>query len=49
MKLYISADLEGITGVTSWSEVNYGGQGYEAACRQMTLEVAAAGYKLQRT
>ncbi|QAT42977.1 M55 family metallopeptidase [Aminipila luticellarii] len=42
MKVFISADIEGVTGVTSWGETRYGGQGYEAACRQMTLEVAAA-------
>lgn len=42
MKVFISADIEGVTGVTSWCETRYGGQGYEAACRQMTLEVAAA-------
>lgn len=42
MKVFISADIEGVTGVTSWCETEYGGDGYEAACRQMTLEVAAA-------
>ncbi len=53
MKIFISADIEGVTGVTSWCETRYGGQGYEAACKQMTLEVAAAcraamrlGYKV---
>lgn len=42
MKVFISADIEGVTGVTAWCETKYGGQGYEEACRQMTLEVAAA-------
>ena len=41
-KLFISADIEGITGVTGWCETRYGGKGYEAACRQMSLETAAA-------
>lgn len=42
MKVFISADIEGVTGVTTWCETEYGGEGYEAACRQMTLEVKAA-------
>ncbi len=42
MKIFISADIEGITGVTTWESTRYGGKGYEAACRQMSLEVAAA-------
>ncbi len=53
MKIFISADIEGINGVTAWSETVYGGKGYEAACQQMSLETAAAcraaiaaGYKV---
>lgn len=42
MKVFISADLEGVCGCTDWRETRYGGQGYEEACRQMSLEVAAA-------
>ncbi|MGC2873403.1 M55 family metallopeptidase [Ihubacter sp. mB4P-1] len=42
MKIFISADIEGITGVTSWASTRYGGKDYETACRQMSLEVAAA-------
>ena len=42
MKVFISADIEGVTGVTSWCETESGGEGYEAAARQMTLEVSAA-------
>lgn len=41
MNLFISADIEGVTGVTRWEETEYGGKGYEAACRQMSLETAA--------
>ena len=39
---FISADLEGVTDVTDWCEVDKGGDGYEAARVQMTREVAAA-------
>lgn len=42
MKLFISADIEGITGVTTWASTRYGGKDYEQACDQMTREVAAA-------
>ncbi len=42
MKIFISVDIEGITGVTGWNETVYGGQGYEEACRQMTAETVAA-------
>ena len=38
----MSADIEGAAGVTSWSETESGGKGYEQACRQMTRETAAA-------
>lgn len=41
-KYFISADIEGVTDVTSWEETEYGGKGYEEACNQMSLEVAAA-------
>ena len=41
-KLFISADLEGVSGVSSWEETRYGRPGYDAACRQLTREVAAA-------
>lgn len=39
---FISADIEGVTGVTHWDETEHGGQGYDRAAKQMTLEVAAA-------
>lgn len=42
MRVFISADIEGITGVTRWEETQYGGQGYAEACMQMTKETAAA-------
>ena len=42
MKVYISADIEGITGVTHWDETEHGKEGYEVARAQMTAEVAAA-------
>lgn len=42
MKVYISADLEGVTGVTHWDETDVGKPGYEAARAQMAAEVRAA-------
>ena len=42
MIIYISTDLEGAAGVTTWASTRYGGKGYEEACRLMTGEVAAA-------
>lgn len=41
MKIFISADIEGVTGVTTWASTRYGGKDYEQACEQMTREVAA--------
>ena len=38
MKIYISADIEGICGVTSWDETEIGKPGYEAARQQMTAD-----------
>ena len=35
MRVYISADMEGITGVTSWDETVCGKDGYEEAREQM--------------
>ncbi len=42
MRVYISADLEGITGVSEWEETHKGGQYYELYREQMTKEVVAA-------
>lgn len=39
---YISADIEGITDVTSWCETQKGSEGYEEARIQMMNEVSAA-------
>lgn len=41
-KVFISADIEGCAGVTAWCETESGQEGYEEACKQMTLETAAA-------
>ncbi|MTV47540.1 hypothetical protein GJ688_00925 [Heliobacillus mobilis] len=41
MRIYISADLEGVAGVISPAQL-YSGPAYEEACARMTLEVAAA-------
>lgn len=42
MKVYISADMEGITGVTHWDEVDQYKSSYPKFQKQMSLEVAAA-------
>ncbi len=42
MKVYISADIEGVTGVTHWDETDIGKPGYEASRSQMAAEVRAA-------
>jgi len=42
MKVYISADIEGITDVTHWDETNLEKPDSRAACEQMTAEVTAA-------
>lgn len=43
MKIYISADMEGITGVTHWDEVEHGKPAvYSQFQERMTLEVLAA-------
>jgi D-amino peptidase len=42
MKVYISVDMEGICGTTSWDEVTKGNPDYEAARKQMTAETVAA-------
>ncbi len=42
MKVYISADMEGVTGVTSWSETEKGHSDYSFFVRQMENEVRAA-------
>ena len=42
MKIYISADMEGITGATHWEEMNRTHKAYGPFQKQMSLEVAAA-------
>lgn len=42
MKVYISADIEGVSGVTHWDEADPQKEDYRAAREQMTAEVAAA-------
>lgn len=42
MKVYISADIEGITGTTSWSETELNAPDYHFFQKQMTKEVEAA-------
>ncbi len=42
MKVFISADIEGVAGITSWSEATRSHASYREFQQQMTLEVAAA-------
>jgi len=42
MKVFISADIEGVTGVTHWDETDLNKAEFAAASEQMTAEVAAA-------
>jgi D-amino peptidase len=42
MKVYISADIEGITGTTHWDETENDKPDYRESRQQMTAEVAAA-------
>lgn len=42
MKIYISGDIEGITGVTSWSETEKSHSDFQSFAEQMTNEVKAA-------
>jgi D-amino peptidase len=42
MKIFLSADIEGVTGVTHWDETELSQAEYAAAREQMSAEVAAA-------
>ncbi len=42
MKVFISVDIEGVTGVTSWSETTLGESDYSQFADQMTKETVAA-------
>jgi D-amino peptidase len=42
MKIYLSADIEGVTGITDWSEATHADPSYEEFRERMTAEVVAA-------
>ncbi len=42
MKVFISTDMEGVTGTTAWCNVTKGQDGYETYREQLTREVCAA-------
>ena len=42
MKVFLSVDIEGITGVTAWSETTLGNLDYRQSAEQMTKEAVAA-------
>jgi len=42
MKIYISADIEGVTGITHWDETEKNKSDYQKFAKQMTDEVKAA-------
>ena len=42
MKIYLSADIEGVCGITDWSEADRETEGYPEFRERMTAEVAAA-------
>ena len=42
MKIYISADIEGVAGITAWEEARRSSANYPYFAGQMTREVAAA-------
>ena len=42
MKIFISADIEGVTGATDWQEARKASPEYQCFAEQMTKEVAAA-------
>ncbi|MGB6371558.1 MAG: M55 family metallopeptidase, partial [Atribacterota bacterium] len=42
MKIYISADIEGVTGITHWDETEKSKSDYQKFAKQMTDEVKAA-------
>lgn len=42
MKVYISVDIEGVTGTTDWNETEMGHAEHERAVKQMQAEAAAA-------
>jgi len=42
VKVFISADMEGVAGVVDWEQCRAGGAGYEVGCRLLLGEVNAA-------
>ena len=42
MKIYISADIEGITGIVNWDETEKSKPDYQEFSKQITEEVKAA-------
>ncbi|HET7309808.1 MAG TPA: M55 family metallopeptidase [Mycobacteriales bacterium] len=42
MKVFISADMEGVAGVVDWEQCRPGGAGYDVGCRLLLGEVNAA-------
>ncbi|MCJ7789554.1 MAG: M55 family metallopeptidase, partial [Candidatus Atribacteria bacterium] len=42
MKIYISADIEGVTGIAHWDETEKSKSDYQKFAQQMTDEVKAA-------
>ena len=42
MKIYISADIEGVAGIAAWEEARSSSASFPYFARQMTMEVAAA-------
>ncbi len=41
MKIYLSVDMEGVTGLTDPEEMHAGGRGYERGCELMTGDANA--------
>ncbi len=42
MKVFISADIEGVTGISNWTQANHKEKAYEVFARRMSEEVRAA-------
>ena len=42
MKVFLSADMEGVAGVVDWDQCRVGGAGYDVGCRLLLGEVNAA-------
>jgi len=42
MRVLIMSDMEGVSGITAWDQVNYKAPMYEQGCRLYTEEINAA-------